>query len=135
MERLDVHLLGTMTSDPLEMMGIVEQAIGHRLTYAFPAGIPIAFSVTRLLPGYALGFLAGSMGLVLLAANLARREGRQNVTAHAYGNNVPAIIAYTLAIVLPAAFTSVCAVSESQIVGRSPCRGGFLVAPPHQRAE
>jgi len=32
---------------------------------------------------------------------LGKREGRENVTAHVYGNNVPAIIAYTLAIVLP----------------------------------
>src|SRR5438132_7670006 len=57
-----------------------------------PVGIPIAFSVSRLLPGYALGFLVGSLGLVRLAVSLARREGRQNVTAHVYGNNVPAII-------------------------------------------
>jgi adenine/guanine/hypoxanthine permease len=66
-----------------------------------PVGIPIAFSVTHLVPGYALGFLVGSLGLVKLAANLARREGRKNVTAHVYGNNVPAIIAYTLTIMLP----------------------------------
>src|SRR6266851_2112080 len=66
-----------------------------------PLGIPAAFSVGHLLPGYALGFLIGSLGLVRLAVSLARREGRQNVTAHAYGNNVPAVIAYTLSIMLP----------------------------------
>ena len=66
-----------------------------------PVGIPLEFSVGRLLPGYATGFLIGSFGLTSLALQLARREGRQNVTAHVYGNNVPAIIAYTLAIVLP----------------------------------
>src|ERR1700691_5514338 len=66
-----------------------------------PVGISAAFSVTHLLPGYALGFLIGSLGLVLLAVRLARREGRSNVTAHVYGNNVPAIIAYTLSIMLP----------------------------------
>jgi AGZA family xanthine/uracil permease-like MFS transporter len=66
-----------------------------------PVGIPVAFSVAHLLPGYALGFLIGSLGLVRLAVNLARREGRTNVTAHVYGNNVPAIIAYTLSIMLP----------------------------------
>jgi AGZA family xanthine/uracil permease-like MFS transporter len=66
-----------------------------------PFGIPAAFSVSHFLPGYALGFLVGSLGLVRLAVNLARREARQNVTAHAYGNNVPAIIAYTLSIMLP----------------------------------
>lgn len=66
-----------------------------------PVGIPAAFSVSHLLPGYALGFLIGSLGLVGMAVNLARREGRSNVTAHVYGNNVPAIIAYTLSIMLP----------------------------------
>ncbi len=66
-----------------------------------PVGIPIVFSVTHLLPGYALGFLVGSLGLVRLAVALARREGRQNVTAHVYGNNVPAILSYTLSIMLP----------------------------------
>src|SRR6516164_5698826 len=60
-----------------------------------PAGIPAAFSVSHLLPGYALGFLVGSLGLVRMAVVLAGREGRQDVTAHVYGNNVPAIIAYT----------------------------------------
>ena len=66
-----------------------------------PFGIPAAFSVSHFLPGYALGFLVGSLGLVRLAVNLARREGRDSVTAHAYGNNVPAIIAYTLSVMLP----------------------------------
>ncbi|HEX5432005.1 MAG TPA: hypothetical protein VFW83_08570, partial [Bryobacteraceae bacterium] len=66
-----------------------------------PVGIPAAFSVSHLLPGYALGFLIGSLGLVHMAAGLAKRTGRSNVTAHAYGNNVPAIIAYTLSIMLP----------------------------------
>lgn len=66
-----------------------------------PVGIPVAFSVTHLLPGYALGFLVGSLCLVRLAVGVARRDQRQNVTAHVYGNNVPAIIAYTLSIMLP----------------------------------
>jgi len=66
-----------------------------------PVGIPAAFSVTHLLPGYALGFLIGSLGLLFLAVRLAKREGRSDVTAHVYGNNVPAIIAYTLSIMLP----------------------------------
>ncbi|MGA2711694.1 MAG: hypothetical protein ABSG41_01205 [Bryobacteraceae bacterium] len=66
-----------------------------------PAGIPMAFSVSHLLPGYALGYLTGSLGLVWMAVGLGRRQGRQNVTAHVYGNNVPAIIAYTLSIMLP----------------------------------
>ncbi len=66
-----------------------------------PVGIPIAFSISHLLPGYALGFLIGSFGLVRLAVGLRKREGRHDVTAHVYGNNVPAIIAFTLSIMLP----------------------------------
>ena len=66
-----------------------------------PVGIAMGFSVTHLLPGFALGFFAGSMGLALLAVGLARREGRRNVTANVYINNVPGIIAYTLSIMLP----------------------------------
>ncbi len=66
-----------------------------------PVGISAEFSVTHLLPGYALGFLVGSLGLVFLAERLSRRGNRTDVTAHVYGNNVPAIIAYTLSIMLP----------------------------------
>ena len=66
-----------------------------------PVGISAGFSVSHLLPGYALGFLVGSLGLVFLATRLAKSQGRADVTAHVYGNNVPAIIAYTLSIMLP----------------------------------
>src|SRR5580658_2618186 len=66
-----------------------------------PAGISREFSVAHLLPGYALGFLVGSAGLAALAIRLSKRENRDDVTAHVYGNNVPAILAYTLSIFLP----------------------------------
>ncbi len=66
-----------------------------------PVGIGMDFSVRHLLPGFALGFFAGSLGLTALAVGLAKREGRTNVTAHVYINNVPGIIAYTLGIMLP----------------------------------
>jgi adenine/guanine/hypoxanthine permease len=66
-----------------------------------PVGIPLEFSVAHFLPGYASGFLVGSLGLTWLAFRLRNRDHRENITAHVYGNNVPAIIAYSLAIVLP----------------------------------
>jgi AGZA family xanthine/uracil permease-like MFS transporter len=67
-----------------------------------PVGISAEFSVTHLLPGYALGFLIGSLGLVRMAVRLARKSDQPgNVTAHVYGNNVPAVIGYTLSIILP----------------------------------
>ena len=66
-----------------------------------PVGIAMGYSVTHLLPGYVLGFTAASLGLTALGVQLAKREGRANVTAHVYVNNVPGIIAYTLSIMLP----------------------------------
>ncbi|HUI80362.1 MAG TPA: hypothetical protein VLY24_20695 [Bryobacteraceae bacterium] len=66
-----------------------------------PVGISRSFSVSHLLPGYALGLLAGSIGYLVLASGLSRREKRTDVAAHVYGNNVPAILAYTLSIMLP----------------------------------
>ncbi len=67
-----------------------------------PVGIPIGFSVTHMVPGYALGYLVGSLGFVQLAGStFCVKKKRTNVTAHVYGNNVPAIIAYTLSIMLP----------------------------------
>jgi adenine/guanine/hypoxanthine permease len=66
-----------------------------------PVGISMGFSVGHLLPGYALGFVAGSLALAVLGMGLAKREGRADVTAHVYINNVPGMIAYTLAVMLP----------------------------------
>lgn len=66
-----------------------------------PVGISPQFSLSHFVPGYALGFLAGSAGLTYLGVALSRRERRPDVTAQVYGNNVPAIIAYTLSIFLP----------------------------------
>jgi len=66
-----------------------------------PVGITMGYSMGHLLPGYALGFFVGSLGLTWLGVGLAKREGRSNVTAHVYINNVPGIIAYTLSIMLP----------------------------------
>src|SRR6266576_3411041 len=51
--------------------------------------------------GISMGLLVGSLGLTWSAVRLAKLEGRSNVTAYVYINNVPGIIAYTLAIMLP----------------------------------
>ncbi len=66
-----------------------------------PLGVSLDFGVTHFLPGYALGLFVGSLGLTWLSLRLRERESRQDVAAHAYGNNVPAILAYTLTIMLP----------------------------------
>lgn len=101
-----------------------------------PAGISVGFSATHLLPGYALGFLIGSIGLVSMAVNLARREKRADITAHVYGNNVPAIIAYTLSILLPVYLESHDAERAWQIAAAAVVWTGIikLAAAPFARA-
>jgi len=64
-------------------------------------GYPAGLAISHILPGSALGFAAGAVWLAVMGVRLAARERRQNVTAHVYGSNVPAIIAFTLSIILP----------------------------------
>jgi adenine/guanine/hypoxanthine permease len=66
-----------------------------------PIGVSLEFSLTHIVPGFASGLLLGSAGLAFLAVRLSKRENRTDVTAQVYGNNVPAIITYTLSIFLP----------------------------------
>ncbi|MDE3169945.1 MAG: hypothetical protein KGL75_07375 [Acidobacteriota bacterium] len=66
-----------------------------------PLGISLRFSLDHFVPGFASGLFLGSAGLAWLGVRLARRENRVDVTAHPYGNNVPAILAFTLSIFVP----------------------------------
>ena len=66
-----------------------------------PLGVSLRFSLGHFVPGFASGFFLGSAGLVWLGVRLGRRENRRDVTAHPYGNNVPAILAFTLGIFVP----------------------------------
>jgi AGZA family xanthine/uracil permease-like MFS transporter len=66
-----------------------------------PIGVSLQFSLDHIVPGFASGLLVGSAGLAFLGVRLSKRENRQDVTAQVYGNNVPAILAYTLSIFLP----------------------------------
>lgn len=67
------------------------------------AGVARPIAVGRMIPGFASGLLIGSVGLTWLAHRLARRTGRTDVTVHAYGSSVPAILAYTGLIFVPVA--------------------------------
>lgn len=87
-----------------------------------PLGISLEFGVTHFLPGYALGFLIGSLGFTFLAMRLRTRENRADVAAHAYGNNVPAILAYTLTIMLPVYLQSH-DIGRAWQIGRQPSFG------------
>jgi AGZA family xanthine/uracil permease-like MFS transporter len=66
-----------------------------------PLGVSLRFGIEHFVPGFASGFFLGSAGFAWLGRRLGKRENRGDVTAHPYGNNVPAILAFTLSIFLP----------------------------------
>jgi AGZA family xanthine/uracil permease-like MFS transporter len=66
-----------------------------------PLGVSLRFGIDHFVPGFASGLFIGSAGLAWLGVRLGGRENRRDVTAHPYGNNVPAILAFTLSIFLP----------------------------------
>ncbi len=73
-DRLDVYELAAMTSEPIELVEIVEAAVEHRLRYAFPAGIPLEEDVPGPVNVEALDW-ARSLR-VAAAQRLARRVNR-----------------------------------------------------------
>ncbi len=65
------------------------------------AGIPPEFILSRILPGVALSVLAGNLYYSWLAVRVARRLGRDDLTALPYGINTPSVFAYILFIMGP----------------------------------
>src|SRR5499433_1868084 len=70
------------------------------LTGAF--GFPSEIIYRRMLPGTALGVLAGDLVYTWLAIRLARRSGRGDVTAMPLGLDTPSTIGMALAVLGPA---------------------------------
>jgi AGZA family xanthine/uracil permease-like MFS transporter len=64
-------------------------------------GFPLSFVASRILPGAAISILAGNLFYAYEARNLARREGRSDVTAIPFGINTPTIFAYVFLIMAP----------------------------------
>ncbi len=63
--------------------------------------IPASKVTGTILPALGLGLLVGNVFYFLLARALARREGRDDVTAMPYGPSVPHMFIVTLVIMLP----------------------------------
>jgi len=55
----------------------------------------------RILPGAGLSVLGGNLFYAWQARRLARREGRDDVTAIPYGINTPSLLVYTLFVMVP----------------------------------
>jgi AGZA family xanthine/uracil permease-like MFS transporter len=64
-------------------------------------GFPLGFVAGRILPGAAISILAGNLFYASQARRLARREGRDDVTAIPFGVNTPTIFAYVFLIMGP----------------------------------
>lgn len=56
----------------------------------------------RILPGVAISFLVGNLFYAWQARQLARREGRTDVTALPYGISTPGLFAHVFLVMLPA---------------------------------
>jgi adenine/guanine/hypoxanthine permease len=64
-------------------------------------GLPLSLVAGRILPGAAISVLAGNLFYARQARQLAKREGRSDVTAIPFGINTPTIFAYVFMIMGP----------------------------------
>jgi len=65
-------------------------------------GFSPALIYGRILPGVAISFLVGNLFYAWQALQLARREGRHDVTALPYGISTPGLFAHVFLVMLPA---------------------------------
>ncbi|HSA56507.1 MAG TPA: hypothetical protein VLE53_12440, partial [Gemmatimonadaceae bacterium] len=65
-------------------------------------GFPADLVFTRMFPGTALGVLLGNLVYTVMAIRLARRTGRDDVTAMPLGTDTPSTIGIALAVLGPA---------------------------------
>jgi len=65
-------------------------------------GFPADIVFTRMFPGTALGVLLGNVVYTVMAIRLARRTGRDDVTAMPLGTDTPSTIGVALAVLGPA---------------------------------
>lgn len=63
---------------------------------------PIQFALTRMIPGTALGVLVGDLIYTYMAIRLARKTGRDDVTAMPLGLDTPSTIGIALVVLGPA---------------------------------
>ena len=92
----DVNGFFGLVVDNLSILGFIATALIG--IYGFPAEIVF----TRMFPGTAFGVLVGNLIYARMAANLARREGRDDVTAMPLGLDAPTSIGMALLVLGPA---------------------------------
>lgn len=82
--------------DNLSIMAFLSMALIH--IFGFPADIVFL----RMFPGTALGVLLGNIAYTVMARRLARRTGREDVTAMPLGLDAPTSIGMALLVLGPA---------------------------------
>lgn len=92
----DVNGFFGLVVDNLSILGFIATALIG--IYGFPAEIVF----TRMFPGTAFGVLVGNLIYARMAANMARREGRNDVTAMPLGLDAPTSIGMALLVLGPA---------------------------------
>ncbi|ADG68148.1 conserved hypothetical protein [Planctopirus limnophila DSM 3776] len=88
----------------------------------------------RILPGVAVSLLVGNLFYAWQARQLARRTGRNDVTALPYGINTPSLLVYVFFVMVPAyvaatskGASSVTAAEQAWRVGLVACLGSGLI--------
>lgn len=91
----DVSSSATIVFDNLTNMAI----IAFLLTKVF--GMPADIVLKHIIPGLSVGIVVGNAIFIYFAFRLAKKLGRDNVTAFPYGLDAPSCIGLTLSVVGP----------------------------------
>jgi AGZA family xanthine/uracil permease-like MFS transporter len=94
--RGDVNAFFGLMLDNVAVMIILFTSI------VIPGGFSAEFVLTRMIPGTALGVLIGDLVYTWLAFRLARRTGREDVTAMPLGLDTPSTFGVAFLVLLPA---------------------------------
>ena len=92
----DINGLFGLVVDNLSILGFIAMALVG--IFGFPAEVVF----TRMFPGTALGVLLGNLAYTWMARRLARRTGREDVTAMPLGLDAPTSIGMALLVLGPA---------------------------------
>lgn len=98
----DLNAFFGLMLDNVAVMGILLAAITSTLPPEKQLGFTPEFVLTRMIPGTALGVLLGDLAYTWLAFRLARRTGRDDVTAMPLGLDTPSTFGIAFLVLMPA---------------------------------
>ncbi|MGL4550674.1 MAG: hypothetical protein ACRC33_05765, partial [Gemmataceae bacterium] len=92
----NVAVMGILLASVTSTLPIAQQASEGRI------GFTAEFVLTRMIPGTALGVLFGDLVYTWMAVRLARKTGRDDVTAMPLGLDTPSTFGVSFFILMPA---------------------------------